>query len=105
MPQQIHMGDIGTEFRATIVEDGAAKDVSAADTITFKFRKENNSVVAKTGVFVNSGTDGLVKYISEAGFLDMKGEWDWQVYVEFPGGSKWHTDIVNFHVHPNIPNV
>lgn len=102
MSQQIHVGDVGTEFRILVKDEGVAMDLSGVSSMSVKFRTQTNVKKTKTPVFVNSGTDGLIKYVSESGFLDEKGQWDLQVYVELPGGSRWNTDIVNFHVHPNI---
>jgi hypothetical protein len=102
MSQQIHVGDVGTEFRILVKDEGVAMDLSGVSSMTVKFRTQTNTVKTKTPVFVNSGIDGLIKYVSEAGFLSEKGQWDLQVYIELPGGSRWSTDIVNFHVHPNI---
>jgi hypothetical protein len=102
MPEQIHVGDIGIDFEVTVLEDGSGKDLSSASTITMKFRDPNNGIFSKAAAFVSSGIDGKVHYETEAGLLHMKGQWDLQVVITFPGGDVWHTDIVNFHVHPNI---
>jgi len=102
MAEQIHIGDVGTNFEVTVMEDSLAKDLSTATSVVMRFRRPNNSVVEKNATFVNSGIDGKVHYISESGFLNVRGPWDLQVVVTFPGGNVWHTDIVNFHVHPNI---
>ena len=102
MSEQINMWDVGTSFEVTVYDKGSPKDVSEATTITLKFRKPDNTVVLKEGVFVSSGTDGKIRYVTEEEFLDFKGQWDLQVQLEFADGSKWNTNIANFHVHPII---
>jgi len=102
MSEQIHLGDIGTEFRVLVKDEGVAMDLSGVSAMYMKFRTPKHVKKTETPTFVNSGVDGLIRYISVAGFLSEPGQWDLQVVVELPGGSRWHTDIVNFHVHPNI---
>ena len=102
MSEQIHMGDVGTSFDITVYEGGELKDLSTAHQVTLKFRKPDNSVVSKSGTLVTDGTDGQVRYITEVDFLDSRGQWDLQVVVNYPGEPIWHSNIVHFHVHPNI---
>lgn len=102
MAEQIHLGDVGTELRFLVTESDVVVDLSTASTLSGKFRTPTNRVKTETLVFVNSGTDGLLKYTTISGFLDETGGWDAQVVITFAAGSTWSTDIVNFHVHPNI---
>ena len=107
----IFINDEGTalelEFRDYEVVDGVftdkqALDVSSASEITFNFKKPDGTTVTKTKtaaqvVFTNSGTDGKARYVTTSGFLDTKGKWMYNGFVELPTG-KHSSLIVDFDV-------
>lgn len=101
MADQIHAYDIGTIFQFEVQEDEVAVDISAAVTITFYFGAPSGTTKTKTGVFVNDGTDGLIKYTTVSGDLDEVGPWQIQAKVDLPAWQG-HTEIVQFTVYPNI---
>jgi len=102
MSAQVHVGDIGTVFQATVKDqDGAVVDISTASVKTLFFRKPNGTVLAKAAVFVATGTDGQMKYVSIAGDLDQSGNWSLQGYVVI-GAGQWHTDTATFFVKANV---
>ena len=102
MSAQIHKNDVGTSFRATIKdENGDAVDISSATVKKFIFQPPDEVDIEKTAAFVTDGTDGLVEYISETGFLSQIGVWEYQFYVEFSGG-KYHTNKSSFEVLKNL---
>ncbi len=77
MAENIHVGDIGTVFEITIVDDNdAAIDISTATTLQIIFKKPNNrGTLTKTATFTNSGTDGKLEYATISGDLDTAGLW------------------------------
>lgn len=97
---EIHLNDVGTEFRLTILESGSAVDVSSA-TNYIKFSKPDNTVVTQSGSFHTDGTDGIVKYVSASGDLDTVGTWRIQVLVDY-GSTEFYSDISTFKVHKNL---
>lgn len=99
MSAQVHVGDIGTVFEATIKDqDGAVVDVSTAAVRQLLFKKPDGTVVPKTATLVTSGVDGKVKYVTGvAGDIDQPGEWFLEGYVEI-GSGKWHSDVLAFTV-------
>ena len=102
MPAEVHLNDIGTEFRATLKDqDGVVVDISTASTRTMKFRKPTGVTVTKTAALFGTGTDGKMKYLSITGDLDVLGEWRVQGFVAIGAGS-WHTDEYRFTVHPTL---
>lgn len=103
MPQgEIHKGDVGTVFRATIRdESGEIVNLSGATTIELEFRKPNGVILVKTASFATDGTDGKIQYISQIDDLDRVGRWTVQGYVEALGGS-WHSDKYIFEVLSNL---
>lgn len=93
MTAAVHIGDVGTRFIATVVDEtGAVVDVSTATVKIFRFRKPNGTVIDRAAGFLTNGLDGKLTYASIVGDLDLVGTWNFQVYVELPTG-KWHSDI------------
>lgn len=105
MTTVIHDGDVGTTFLLTITEeDGTtAVDVSTATKLQMIFLQPDGVSVAKTAVLNTTGVDGKIKYVSEAGLIDVVGTWQVQGYVEFGSGtSKYYSTIAMFDVHDNL---
>jgi hypothetical protein len=101
MRGEIHVDDVGTNFRVTIKdENDAAVDVSTA-TVTFIFKKPDNSLITRSTTFVTDGTDGLVNYASVIGDLDQHGNWSLQAFVDY-GSTEWYSDITKFKVYSNL---
>lgn len=100
MAAEIHVGDVGTVFEATVKDEASViVDISSATVRRLKFRTPDGRLLTKDAVLVNTGTDGKMKYTSVAGDLDVAGLWRVQGYVEI-GTGKWHTDVHEFDVHP-----
>lgn len=101
----IHNGDLGTTFLLTITEsDGTtAVDVSTATKLQMIFLDPDGVSTTKTAALNTTGTDGKIKYVSEAGLIDVSGTWQVQGYVEFGGGtSKYYSSAVSFLVEDNL---
>lgn len=99
---EIHLGDTGTAFRVTIVDcDSSAIDLSTATTKEILFSKPNGQVVSKSADFYTNGTDGIIQYVTESGFLDQPYLWQLQAYVVTPAGS-WKSNIYEFKVFKNL---
>jgi hypothetical protein len=99
---EIHVGDIGTSLEFEIRdEEGDIVDVSGATTKQVTFRRPGGTKFIRTLDFINTGTDGLVKYVTTAGDLDKAGTWKAQVYVVL-GGGEWYTTTGTFEVHRNL---
>lgn len=101
----IHNGDLGTTFLLTITEeDGTtAVDVSTATKLQMIFEDPAGVSTAKTAVSNTTGTDGKIKYVSEAGLIDVVGTWRIQGYVEFGSGtSKYYSTVTEFIVRDNL---
>lgn len=100
MSEEIHVGDVGTALRTTIYDDTTIVDISSA-TLTFYFKKPGGTIVSEVGSLVTDGTDGRCQYVSEVGFFDVAGTWNFQVKVVL-GDYTWRTNIQEFKVHENI---
>lgn len=97
-----HVGDTGTVFKATIKdESGVVIDVSAATVLLMKFKRPNGTVMEKTALLLNGGTDGKIYYVTLQTDLSVKGVWTVQGYVEVDDGA-WHSDKHVFNVDDNF---
>lgn len=99
--EQIHVGDLGTAFEAELVDEGEVLDLSSASVKQLIFLPPGQAAVTKVAELTTDGTDGKMQYVTEADFLDTAGLWQWQPYVELPGGA-WHGDIAEFRVYANL---
>lgn len=97
---EIHVGDIGTEWRVTLTDDGTVVDISAA-SIIFIFKKPSGTTVNKTGSLYTDGTDGIATYVGESDLLDAAGEWKYQLKVTI-GSNVFYSDISCFTVYGNL---
>ena len=98
---EIHKGDVGTIIRITLKDGSTVVDISATTTKQLIFGKPCGAAsVTKTASFYTDGTDGILQYTTESGFLDTIGIWTVEAYIEFGGGTqKWHSDISEFNVY------
>jgi hypothetical protein len=102
---EVRMYDKGTVIEVTVYDqDSAVVDLSATDLITFIFRKPTGAAVTKSATFVTDGTDGKAKYTTTVTDLDVAGDWQLQVLVQWTS-TQWKSDIKNFLVLPNLPTI
>lgn len=98
----IRVGDVGTVFRLTIVDElEDIVNISAATTTEIRFEKPDKTTVDKTAGFVTDGTDGGIQYVTIADDLDMSGKWRIQAYIVTPVGE-WRSEIETFWVSDNL---
>ncbi len=99
---EVHVGDIGTVFEATITDAGVVVDVSGASTKDLNFLKpDGTTTLNKTASFTTDGVDGKIRYTTIAGDLTPAGTWQIQAHVIL-GGGDWKSDIIEFNVFANI---
>lgn len=98
---EIHVGDIGTTFQITVKDQDGPVDLTNVDEMYVLFKKPDDSFVQVTPVFVNTGSDGIIKYVTQAGDLDQYGTWQIQAKVIF-GTDVFSTDIQRFKVQRNL---
>lgn len=106
MADEIHVGDTGTIFKATISDASSHLDISGASTKLFYFSPPDIIPGGPYGVQVRTPTlsstaNYELYYTSVQSDLFIDGEWKLQAYVEF-GSGKWHTDVQGFTVYPNL---
>lgn len=100
---QIFVGDIGTVFKFTVKdEEDSVVDLSSASLLQITFKKPlNGGNLVKTATLFTDGTDGICKYTTIAGDIDIAGEWQAQVYVVV-GSQSLHSTIQTFSVKANL---
>ncbi len=101
MADEIHKDDVGNIFRVTVVEDGAAIDVSASSTKQIFFKKPDGMKLTKTATFTVDGSDGRIEYAVIAGDLDQIGIYRIQAYVVI-GSNYYYSEIQSFKVYDNL---
>lgn len=104
MVGKIHVGDVGTAFRATITDEttAAAINVSTATSLLMWFQKPDQTTVEFAASFYTDGADGIIQYVTAApADLDQAGGWKVQGVVAMPG-TRVHSDVHKFKVWPNL---
>lgn len=105
---EIHVGDIGTIFRALITDCGTPVDLSTASQLLACFDPPDNDAFTRTMTFVSTvssgagdGSDGFIEYTSITSDLFVGGCWEWQTQVTIVAG-RFHTNVASFEVFPNL---
>lgn len=91
MTDKISINDIGTSLQITVQESDAALDISTATAKSIILKKPGGEEVEKTADFITDGTDGGVKYATEAGVIDQKGIWSYRAKITFSASMIFHT--------------
>jgi hypothetical protein len=107
----IHVGDIGTTFKAELKDAGVAFDPTDATTTQFHFKSPSGVIIERDAEITTSGTGSRTRwyliYTTEAaditdGLNSEEGEYSWQALIEFTDGSHFHTTIATYDVEPNL---
>jgi len=100
----IHVGDVGTDFQITVLDSqtNLPKDISSSSQRQIVFGLPDGTSLTKTATFVNTGTDGLIRYVGHSGDLSQAGTWKIQGIIFYSSGAELHTDVAKFKVKPNI---
>jgi len=103
MAREIHVDDVGTRLKITVLDGGTGVDISSATLRQIDFRKPDDSTLTRTASIFGDGSEssGVMYYDSVAGDFDQAGNYKLQGKVSFPSGT-YKTDIYTFKVHCNI---
>ncbi len=82
--EEIHLNDIGTIFRMTLLDGTTPVNISNATTKQLIFKKPSSVVVTQTAVFYTDGSDGIIQYTIVDGDLSETGEWQ-KLYISRNG--------------------
>ena len=100
MAYDLMQNDTGTEFILVVQEDGVAVDISEQEDMKI-YLKKSSVVKEKAATLHTDGTDGKMKFVTEATDFDQKGRWQVQGYVKLPSWEG-RTDIVIVEVGSNL---
>ncbi len=100
---ELHVGDVGTVFEATILEDGVAiTDLADATGLEVIFERPDGTTITRTAtISTPPGADGKIRYVTTAEDLTVAGDWRWQAKLTYATGT-WRTSIGEFTVSPNL---
>ena len=99
---EIRVGDIGTVFYGTILDqDSTVLDISTATTKQLIMLLPDGTKLEKTATFYTDGSDGKLQYTIASGDLSIPGVYRLQWYIVMPSGS-WKTDIKTMKVYSNL---
>lgn len=101
MSQQIHVNDIGTEFRIIITDEDNVVDLSSATVLHIIFRKPDSTSITVDANLYTDGTDGTIYYNVVDGDLDQSGIYKIQGYVEIGAGA-FYSSTGSFKVNCNL---
>jgi hypothetical protein len=93
----IHVGDIGTIFRVTIVDGSSIVPLSGASIMSILFEKPDGTVVTVSGEWTTDGSDGKIECASYEGLLDMDGTWEIGAIIVTNEG-RWEATSQSFKV-------
>lgn len=98
----VQKNNVGTVFRVTFKDcDLAVINISTATTKEIIFRDHDGTTTNKAGAFATDGTDGVLDYTTESGFLAEAGTWSIQGHVVI-GTQDFYTEIDTFTVIDNL---
>lgn len=105
MAEEVHVGDVGVQLEYELLKSVSGVvtplDVSDASLIQLTYQRPSGLPLIVNASLINDGTDGLVKYITQPGDLNVKGNWKVQVYIEIDD-KKFHSEIDSFVVYGNL---
>ena len=101
----VHVGDIGTKYKAKIQDNGAAFDPSLATKLQLIFNTPAG-ILERTASIESSGGQWFLTYTvgpaDGVAFHGERGTYSLQGYLEFAGGEKFSTNIETYTVDKNL---
>lgn len=107
----VHVGDVGTQFKGELTDRGVAFNPAGYDTLTLVFKTPTGIVIAREATVTTEGAGASQKWFAnyetvaadiEAGLHAVRGTYYWQGEVTFPSGAKYSTDIQTYLVDSNL---
>lgn len=98
--ERVHLNDIGTVFRVTLMEDDVAVNLAGYTSVDFRFRKPDGTYLLVAGT-VEDQDDGIISYTTVDGDLDTTGRWWLEILVDIPGWTGT-TSKKSFFVYENL---
>lgn len=103
MADEIHLGNVGTMFKTTIVSSGSpVTELATATTKQIIFSRPDGVRIVKDASFYTDGSDGILTYTTIADDLSLAGLWRIQGYVEIPDLGEFYSNVKTFTVYGNL---
>ncbi len=99
---EIHVDNIGTTFKCTILNGDGIENVSGATTKNIIFTRPDGTKMTKAASFYTDGSDGIITYTVVSGDLSVAGLWRIQGYVEYSASEQYYSNIKTFTVYGNL---
>lgn len=102
---EVHVGDIGTEYRVRIMDSGINFDPSLASITRLIFSLPGGIVLTKDAIVLTNGSPATIWYLSytvlagagagspPAEFHATAGRVKVQAYLEWADGTTFHSDV------------
>lgn len=101
---QLRIGDFGTVFEVTVLEDGLPVNLAGAEYLGLAFGRPRGKPFLREAKLQSNGEDGKLQYTLKQGDLRIAGTWRLQVILELPEGT-WRSTIMTFQVARNLLGV
>jgi hypothetical protein len=101
MSDEVHVGDIGTIFRITVMDGDTPLDISTQTEMKIFLRRPDDTVLNNDAVHTTDGTDGKMEYVGVSGDVDQQGKWVIQGKIIIPEGT-FYTDRAAFVVEESL---
>lgn len=102
----VQVGDVGTTYKAHLLNAGAEFDPSSADTLQLIFKTPKLTLTRSATVLLEDSqfflTYTVVAADVAAGLHAVTGTYLWQAYLHFPDGTRYHTNVESYVVKKNI---
>ncbi len=66
---------VGALIDFVVHEDGEILDLTGATDLKVRLKKPSGQVIEKTAALATDGSDGIIRYTSAEGDLDLAGKW------------------------------
>ena len=98
MPEEIHVGDLGTRYYCRCLDRGRDFDPSEASTKTLIFKLPDGTLLTKTASIETTTDEGrtrwyLVYYADDPALPAISGALQIQGFLAYPSGRQWHSDV------------
>lgn len=101
----VHVGDVGTTYKAKIQDNGVALDPTSAVTKVLVFQTPTGTVQRAASVLA-SGGEWYLTYtltaLADATFHARQGLYRWQGVITFADGQHYSTSIETYIVRDNL---
>lgn len=107
----VHVGDVGTHYKAELQDAGAAFPEAADATIKKLYFQTRSGVVVRDAEITTEGTGAAQKWFLnytvveedvDEGLHAAAGQYSWQGFVKFADGQRYSTNVETYVVAKNL---